>query len=362
MNTRLTSLRTKLVENQLDGLLVTRPDNQRYLSGFSGLEYLDATLLISADHALLSTDSRYYEDARQRAKDFKLLETGYDRNVALDEFASVAKPKQVGYEISHLVVATLKNWTKTARKAGFKLVPTNGLVEDLRAIKDEEELATIKRAVELTDRAFAHFVASVRAGMTEKEAAWLIEEYMHKHGADRTAFDLIVAGGPNAALPHAVPGDRKFQRGEPIIIDIGCRIDHYNSDMTRTLCLGEPADDQFKKVYDTVLKAQRTAERKIRAGLRGKRADAFARNVIDKAGYGDNFGHGLGHGVGLAVHEGPRASRDSKDIYKPNMTLTIEPGIYLPGWGGVRIEDLVVIQENGVDVLSQASKEPFVKI
>ena len=235
-------------------------------------------------------------------------------------------------------------------------------MEELRVVKEEEELAAIKRAVEATDRAFAHFVASVRPGMTEKEAAWLIEEYMHKLGADKVAFDLIVAGGPNAALPHAMPGDRKFQRGEPIIVDIGCRINHYNSDLTRTVCLGEPASDQFKKVYDTVLKAQRTAERKIKAGQRGRRADAFARNVIDKAGFGDNFGHGLGHGVGLAVHERPRAAKDSKDLYQPNMTLTVEPGIYLPGWGGVRIEDLVVVQENGVEVLSQASKEPFVKI
>lgn len=364
MNKRLADLRVKMAQQNLDGLLVTQPQNQFYLSGFSGGDYLDATILISADHAWVSTDSRYYEDVKRRAKDFTLFEAGYDRNKAFGEFGAAAKPQVVGYEMAHLTVATLKEWTRAARKAGFKLKPIGGLVEELRVVKDADELAAIKRAVHLTDEAFAHFVAVVKPGMTEKEGAWVIEEYMRKHGAEKIAFDLIVAGGPNGALPHAIPGDRKFQRGEPIVIDIGCRIDNYHSDLTRTICLGQPPDDQFKKVYDAVLKGQKAAERKIKAGVRGKRADAFARGVIEKANadWGKTFGHGLGHGVGLAVHEGPRASKLSKDVYQPNMTLTIEPGIYLPGWGGVRIEDLVVIQENGVEVLSQATKEPFVKI
>jgi len=364
MNKRLADVRAKMAEQKLDGLLVTQPHNQLYVSGFTGSfsDYLDATLLISADQAWVSTDSRYYEEVKQRAKDFTLFEAGYDKNKALGEFGVAVKPKVVGYEVTHLTVAMLKEWTKVARKGGFKLKPISGLVEPLRAVKDADELAAIRRAANVTDEAFAHFVAVVKPGMTEKEAAWVIEEYMHKHGADKIGFDLIVASGPNGALPHAVPGDRKFQRGEPIVIDIGARVDNYHSDMTRTICLGQPADDQFKKVYETVLKAQRAAEKKIKAGVKGKRADAFARSVIEKAGYGDQFGHGLGHGVGLAVHEDPRASKLSKDVYKPNMTLTIEPGIYIPGWGGVRIEDLVVIQENGVEILSQATKEPFVKI
>jgi Xaa-Pro aminopeptidase len=361
VNQRLANVRAKLAEQGVDELLVTRPENQLYLSGFCGGEYLDATLLISAEHTMISTDSRYYEDVRRRAPDFKLFEAGYDRNKALGEFAAVTKAKVMGYEMTHLTVATLKDWTKAARKAGFKLVPTTGLVEEFRMVKEPAELAAIKRAVELTDAAFAHFVANVKVGMTEKEAAWNIEEYMRTHGADKVAFDLIVASGPNGALPHAIPGARKFQRGEPIVVDIGCRIDYYHSDMTRTICLGQP-DEQFNKVFSTVLKAQKAAEKKIKAGVKGKRADAFARNVIEKAGYGEYFGHGLGHGVGLAVHENPRASKLSKDVYRPGMTLTIEPGIYIPGWGGVRIEDLVIIQEDGMEILSQASKEPIVKI
>ncbi len=360
MNDRLSNLRTKLAEEHLDALLVTDPSNQLYLSGFRGGDYLDATLLISADQAWVSTDSRYYEDVKQRAHDFTLFEAGYDRNKALGEFASVAKPKIVGFEASHLTVATLKDWSKAARKAGFKLKPIANLVESLRVIKDEGELAAIRRAVQVTDEAFQHFTNAARPGMTEKEGAWVIETYMREHGADKTAFDLIVASGPNGALPHAVPSERPFRRCEPIVVDIGCRVDNYNSDLTRTVILGEQ-DEQFKKIYETVLKAQRAAEKKIKAGTRGKRADAFARDVIDKAGYGDQFGHSLGHGVGLDVHEGPAAGRLSKDIYQPNMTLTIEPGIYIPGWGGVRIEDLVLIQENRVEVLSQASKEPLIK-
>jgi Xaa-Pro aminopeptidase len=361
MNQRLADLRAKLAAEGLDGMLITRPENLYYLSGFGGGEYLDATMVISAEHAWISTDSRYYEDVKQRAKDFKLFEAGYDRNKVLGEFAAVAKPKVMGFEVSHLTVQTFKDWSKAARQAGFKLKPVSGLVEDLRVVKTPAELEKIKRAVKLTDEAFAHFCAVVKPGMTEKEGAWIIEKYMREHGADKIAFDLIVASGPNGALPHAVPGERPFQLGEPIVVDIGARVDHYHSDLTRTIILGK-ADEQFHQVYKTVLRAQQAAEKKIKAGIKGKRADAFARKVIDQAGFGDKFGHGLGHGVGLAVHENPRASKLSKDVYRAGMTLTIEPGIYIPGWGGVRIEDLVVIQEQGVEILSQASKEPVIKV
>jgi Xaa-Pro aminopeptidase len=356
MNNRLANLRAALAREKLDALLITVPANLYYLSAFGGGEYLDATMVVSADQAWISTDSRYYEDVKQRAPDFKLYEAGYDRVKVLGEFGQAAKPKVVGFESENLTVATLKEWNKAARKAGFKLKPTTGIVEEMRSVKEPEELDKIRRAVTLTDEAFTHFMACAKPGMTEKEGAWVIESYMREHGADKIAFDLIVASGPNGALPHAVPGDRKFQLGEPIIVDIGCRIDHYNSDMTRTVILGR-AEDKFKEIYNIVLKAQTAAEKKIKAGAKGKRADAFARNVIDKANYGGQFGHGLGHGVGLQVHEAPRASRLSKDTYKPNMTLTIEPGIYLPGWGGVRIEDLVIIGENGVEVLCRSPKD-----
>lgn len=362
MNERLARLRKKIAQQNLDALLITRPENLYYLSGFGGGEYLDATMIVSADRAWISTDSRYYEEVKTFAPDFKLLETGYDRNKVLNKLGkSKPKPKIVGFEAAHLTAATLTSWSETAHKAGFKLNPTNGIVEELRIVKDAQEIAKIKRAVDLTDAAFAHFCQTIKPGMTEKQGAWIIEKYVRENGADKIAFDLIVAAGPNGALPHAHPSGYVIQRSEPIVVDIGCRVDHYNSDLTRTICLGEP-DAQFSQVYDTVLKAQRAAEEQIRQGVKGKRADMFARAVIDKTEWGETFGHGLGHGVGLAVHEGPVASKRSKDTYRENMTLTIEPGIYIAGWGGVRIEDLVVIKEDSVEILSQASKDPIVRV
>ncbi len=362
MNERLARLRGKIAQQNLDALLVTRPENLYYLSGFGGGEYLDATMIVSADLAWISTDSRYYEEVKTFAPDFKLFEAGYDRNKVLNKLGkSKLKPKVVGYEMAHLTAATLASWSETARKAGFKLKGTDGLVEELRIVKDAQEIAKIKRAVDLTDAAFAHFCRTIKPGMTEKQGAWIIEKYMRENGADKIAFDLIVAAGPNGALPHAHPSDHVIQRGEPIVVDIGCRIDHYHSDLTRTICLGE-ADAQFNQVYAAVLEAQRAAEEQIHQGVKGKRADKFARGVIEKTPWAKTFGHGLGHGVGLAVHEGPRASKLSKDTYRENMTLTIEPGIYIAGWGGVRIEDLVVIKADGVEILSQASKDPRVKV
>ncbi len=356
MDDRLANLRAKIAEQKLDALIVTGSENQLYLSGFSPTEYLDATMVISADHAIISTDSRYYEEVKQRAPDFKLFEAGYDRNKILGEFGTLASPKLVGFEARYVNYATFKDWSKAARKAGYKLKPVGGLVEELRAVKTAEELALIKNAAALTDEAFKQLKAVIKPGMTEKECAWVIESYMREHGAETVAFTPIVGSGPNGALPHGTPGDRKVQRGEPIVVDIGARVNAYNSDMTRTICLGKP-DDKFKQIYGIVLKAQSAAIRRIKPAVKGKRVDALARNVIEKAGYGDNFGHGLGHGVGLQVHEAPSAGRLSKDVCRANMTLTVEPGIYLPGWGGVRIEDLVVIQENGVEILSKSPKD-----
>ncbi|MGE5138845.1 MAG: M24 family metallopeptidase [Rudaea sp.] len=361
---RLDNLRSKMAEKKLDALIVSQRNNVRYLSGFIESEDFDAILLVSAADARLATDSRYWSAAEQQARGFVLVKTirgEYDATDAIRDFATQTGAKRIGYEANHVPVARFLAYKKAARKAGAKLVPTSDLVELLRAVKDPEELAAIRRAVELTDRAFEHFCSQARPGMTEKQGAWVIESFMRENGGESIAFESIVASGPNAALPHAVPTDRAFETGEPITVDIGVRLDGYNSDLTRTVCLGQPGD-KFKEIYGLVLKANETVEKKARAGLRGKKVDAYARKVIERAGYGDYFGHGLGHGVGLAVHELPRASKVAKDVLEPNMTLTVEPGIYLPEWGGVRIEDLVVIGEKAVEVLSKASKDPVVKV
>jgi Xaa-Pro aminopeptidase len=227
-------------------------------------------------------------------------------------------------------------------------------------VKDEAEVAALRRAIELTDESLAAALANARPGMTEKELAWRIETHMRTHGANGVAFELIVAGGPNSALPHARASDVPLPAGEPIVIDIGAKIDGYHGDMTRTICFGQPNDPaRFWEIYNAVLRAQVTAEAGIRPGLTAPEADALARDVIAEGGYGDAFGHGLGHGVGLQIHETPLLSRTSTTTVQPGMVITIEPGIYVPGWGGVRIEDVVLITENGAEVLTRSPKDPI---
>lgn len=361
---RLDRLRSRLADRGLDVVIVSHRPNQQYLAGFAGGADFDSILLVSSTDASICTDSRYWGSAELAAPGLNLVRIKrgeYDLDDAIRDFASGHQAKRVGFEAQHVTYTRFRSWSKAARKGQAKLQATENFVEELRAIKDPGELHIIQRAVELTDEAFAHFCRSARMGMTEKQAAWSIESFMREHEGDRLAFDLIVASGPNTSMPHAEPTDRPIDQGEPITVDIGVRIDGYNSDMTRTFCFGE-ASEKFSEVFGIVLQAQEMAERKTRAGLRGKQVDSFARRVIEKAGYGENFGHGLGHGVGLEVHELPSAGKTSKDVLQPNMTLTVEPGIYIPGWGGVRLEDLVVVQPDGVRILSAAPKDPIVSL
>lgn len=355
--TRLRKLRQELESLGVDAFVVTQPENRRYLSGFTGSA---GTLLITQDEAILITDFRYVEQAPKQAPQFEVVEAMPDvLGKEISNLVTRAAAKRVGFESHYLPFAEHRSWAEAAE--GFELVPIRGLVEDIRAIKDEDELETIKRAVALGDAALGHIKEIIAPGMTEKEVAWELETYMRTHGAEGVAFDIIVASGPNGAMPHARPSDDTIQLGEPIVIDVGARVDGYHSDLTRTLCLGYP-DDRFQEIYDLVLKAQLGAEEGIRPGMAARGADALARDIITGAGYGEYFGHGLGHGVGLAIHEKPKAGRASNDILYPGMTLTVEPGIYVPGWGGVRIEDLIVIREEGVEVLSQADKDPRAKL
>jgi Xaa-Pro aminopeptidase len=229
------------------------------------------------------------------------------------------------------------------------------MIESIRAIKEPEEIELITRAAEITDAAIEYIKDKIRPGTTEREIAWEIEKFIRERGSETTPFDIIVASGPNSALPHARPSTRVTKTGEPIMIDIGARIEGYGSDLSRTICLGTP-DDTFKRLYDTVLGAQLAAANIISEGMTGGEADSMARVVIEEAGYGEAFGHGLGHGVGLATHEPPRLGPNSADRLSNSMVFTIEPGIYLEGWGGVRIEDLVVMEKGRVREISKAKK------
>jgi Xaa-Pro aminopeptidase len=351
---RLTKLRNALTEHNLDAILISQPVNRRYLSGFTGSA---GALLITEDRAVLATDFRYYEQVEREAPGFELAKITDRMSGLLADLVSGMGVERLGFESQHVTVDQLREWDQSVD--GVEWVPLKDTVEGLRAIKDEHEMEALRHSTALTDAAFAHLLEVIRPGMTEREAAWEIEVYMRTHGASGTAFDPIVAAGPNGALPHARPGDRDIQTGEPIVIDIGCVLDGYCSDMTRTICLGEPGD-KYLEVWSVVHQAHEAAREVVAAGVTGVEADAAARDLIAAAGYGEYFGHGLGHGVGLAVHECPRAWRLSEDTLESGMSLTIEPGIYLPGEFGVRIEDLVIVHDDEVEVLTGTPKEPVV--
>jgi Xaa-Pro aminopeptidase len=354
---RLERLRELLEAQQLEAVIVSQGENRRYLSGFTGT---DGTLFVSGDRAALITDFRFTEQASREAPLFEILEVIPDKlGTELSRLVGETVAKRVGFEGNHVSFAVHRDWLELAK--GYELVPVQGLVEGLRAIKDEQELELIRRAAAIGDGAVTHVRQMLRPGMTEREVAWELEVYMRTHGAEAVGFDFIVASGPNGAMPHATVTDRALEQGEPIILDLGARVEGYRSDLTRTLVLGKP-DERFDELYYLVLDAQMKALAGIKPGMTGREADALARDVITARGYGKRFGHGLGHSVGLAVHEDPKMGRQSMAILQPGNTMTVEPGIYITGWGGVRIEDLVVVTESGVDVLSKAGKGPIVPL
>lgn len=362
MNHRIQKLASLLSSAQVEALVVSHPVNVHYLFGTGISENLDVVGIIGENGYRVVTDSRYWEHlGRLGWKEIVRVDARLPRPQAIAQAIHELSARRVGLEAAHVSLADLKDWNKPARKLQVKYKPVTGLVEGLRLIKDEGEVAKIRHAARIADEAFAYFCAQVRPGMTEKEGAWMLESFMRTHGADAIGFDPIVAGGPNAALPHAIPTDRKIETGEPLTLDFGASVEGYKSDLTRTICLGTPPAE-FTRVYNIVLAAQKRAEKRIRSGVKGKKADAYARRVIEKAGHGEHFGHGTGHGVGLSVHEGPRASRTSKDVLQEGSTLTVEPGIYIPGWGGVRIEDLGIVRRDDFEVLSHASKDPVIRL
>ncbi len=354
---RLERLRARMADLQVKAALITQADNRRYVSGFTGSA---GTLLITASQALFITDFRYYEQAAQQSPEFTLVKQKKLFKDALCRAVRLAGAQKIAFESRDVNVGLFQDMSEALAGLGRRsaeLEPASDLVEPLRAIKDDGEIDAIARAAQITDAALAQALPAFMPGMTEVQAAWEIEQRMRELGAQAVGFELIVAGGPNSALPHARPSERPLQEGEPIVIDIGARVNGYVSDMTRTVCLGKPTA-KFRKVYSIVLQAQQAALAGIKAGLDGKAADALARDVIVQAGFGPKFGHSLGHGVGLQVHEQPRLSPQLKapaPLVAGNV-VTVEPGIYLPGWGGVRIEDLVVVTENGLRNLTGSPK------
>ncbi len=351
---RLEKLRQSLARQEFDALLVSQPENRRYLSGFTGST---GWLLISASKALLAVDFRYVEQAKRESPDFDVIHIKGDIASWLLKLASDSRFKKVGFEADQITFATYHKLCKGTSNDHYQLqlVPTTGLVESLRAVKEPEELQSIVEAVRLADIVLDYAKSIIRPGATEKQIAWELEKSLREKGSETVPFDIIVASGPNSALPHARPSERVILRGEPVVIDMGARVNGYCSDLSRTLCLGKK-DKTFSRIYDIVLGAQLAALATIRAGMSGDQADRLARTVIHHANYSEAFGHGLGHGIGLEAHESPRLGPNSVDSLVDGMAFTIEPGIYIAGWGGIRIEDTVVMEDGKLKVLTEAGK------
>jgi len=332
MTARIDRLRASLEEP----LLVTNPINVQYLFGFKSS---NAALLVEPDGVRLFTDFRYAEAARAVAG-VTFEET--KRALLWDLAERLSGP--VGFEAD---AVSYSSW-ETLGSGSIEPVPRRGLVERLRAVKDDDELAAIKRACEITDRMFERLTEEPFIGRREQEVAWRIEELFHEEGADHVAFESIVASGPNSARPHARATEREIRPGETVVIDTGCTVDGYSSDYTRTFVTG-PVDGVVKEAYAVVLAAQQAALDVIRSGIAGVDADATARSVIDETSFAGTFGHGLGHGLGLEIHESPRMSTESTDTLANGNVVTVEPGIYLEGRAGIRIEDNVVVRDGGLE-------------
>ncbi|MEV8631414.1 Xaa-Pro peptidase family protein [Streptosporangium sp. NPDC051023] len=339
-----------LSAHEADAILVTRDVNVRYLTGLASS---NAAVLVTADAvATLATDARYAETARRVCSDIEVLE---ERDV-VGSLVSLAD--RVAVEAHHMPVADYF-------RLGEDLLRLTGLVESVRRVKDEEEIDLIRTACALTDLAFADVLPRLRAGVTEKEVARALETRMIELGAEKPAFDSIVAAGPNGSIPHHSPSDRPLERGDLVTMDFGALYGGYHADMTRTVAIGEPADWQ-RELYELVSAAQRAGRHAVRPGAITHEVDAAARDLIAEAGYGERFGHGLGHGVGLEIHEVPflaplKPEADGEHArLEDRVPVTVEPGVYLPGRGGVRIEDTLVTRDDGPELLTRTTKELLV--
>jgi Xaa-Pro aminopeptidase len=354
MEQRLARLRAALADAGLPALLVSAPPNRRYLSGFTG-SY--GWLLVTPSAALIFTDGRYAIRSRQEAPDYRLSllsNPGRTLSDALVEAVAELGLTALAFEAAHTSVAEHNQLSK-ALGGVVELLPCEGLVERLRQMKDLAELAVLRRAIAITDAAIEAVVPQLRPEHTERQAAWMLEVAMRERGADELSFPIIVAAGANAAMPHYHPGEVELGEGRPIVIDMGAGLEGYHADLTRTVVIGTP-DERFWGLYDIVLEAERRGLAALRPGVTGSEVDAEARDYIAGAGYGENFSHGLGHGVGLNIHEGPSLRRGNAEPLAAGMVTSVEPGIYIEGWGGIRIEDLALVTLDGHEVLSQAAK------
>lgn len=353
MQDRIELLQARLSQENVDAFLVMRPENRFYLSGFTGSA---GALVITPREVYFLADFRYVEQARSQCRHCQVVMFKDSLHEILAENLprwGVARLGCEGDFLSYKQFATLQE-----KLEGIVVTPLSGLVEEQRQVKDAGEIEILAQAAALADRAFEHITGYLKPGITEREVALELEFFLRRLGAEKIGFETIIASGPRGALPHGVASDRVIQNGDLITMDFGCAYRGYHSDITRTVVLGLPNPRQ-EEIYRLVLKAQQAGLAAARAGVKACDVDRAAREIISAAGYGENFGHSTGHGVGLAVHEEPSVSGKNETVLQPGMVITVEPGIYIPGWGGVRIEDMAVVEEGGCRLLTRAPKDPL---
>ncbi len=353
---RLERVRLRLDAEELDGLYVTDPTNVRYLCGFTGS---NASLLVTGAGARFFTDSRYRLQSAEEveAADVRIYRLEEELGPLLRAAAADLSASRIGFEATRMTVSALERLRAVLE--GRELVAASGWVESLRRVKDAEELALVRVAADMADETLAFILERVAVGRSERELALELEVHMREAGAESVSFPPIVAAGERSALPHAHPGDRPVEKGAYLLFDLGCIYRGYCSDLTRTVVIGPP-ERRHRETYELVAAAQQQGLDAVAPGKAAAEVDRAAREVIAAGGHAEAFGHGLGHGVGLEIHEAPGLRATSREVLAPGEVITIEPGIYLPGFGGVRIEDLVTVTETGVEALSRSPKELIV--
>ena len=354
---RIKELQSKLRRKKIDALLVSQPENRRYLSGYRGGDHgigeTSGVLIIpSSGKIYLLTDFRYKLQAKKDVPWATVLLYKKGLLKLLSKLLPDLKVKNLGFESHYTLHSFAKEMQANLVKKRIKLTPTTGLIEKMRIIKDEDEIDIIRASVHLNEKVFQEIFPLISEMQSERETALAIEALMHRKGAESTSFDSIIASGKNGALPHAVPGNSSIKPNKSLTVDMGLILDGYCSDMTRNFVPGK-ATKKYIKLHRLVRKAQLAGMAEVRAGVKGKDVDKAARSIIAAAGYGSYFGHGLGHGVGLAVHEEPRLSPLAGKKLQEGMIVTVEPGIYIPGWGGIRLENMLVVRKNGSEILNK---------
>ena len=348
---RADKLRESFKSIGIDAVLVSNPYNRRYLTNFTGTY---GCAIIGRKKNVLITDSRYVEQARAQCKEFEIVEQKKGTYETILSVLQSINVENLGFEEDFITFHRYKNYIDSFKNVN--LVPSGKSIEKLRGLKDSYEISKIRKAAQIADSAFSYILEVIKPGISELDIALELEFYMKKNGASALSFDTIVASGLRSSMPHGIASNKIIQYGDAITLDFGCVFEGYCSDMTRTVFVGK-AEDKLREIYNIVLKAQVSALKALKAGAISKEVDNTAREIITNRGYGDNFGHSLGHSVGLEVHEEPRLSPKNESVVQVGMVLTVEPGIYREGVGGVRIEDMVVVTENGYDNFVTSPKE-----